>query len=89
GDEFAVLVHGPELNVAATAISRRIIAALNTPFDIDGHILSIGTSIGIAIAPNDGEDADQVLKNADLALYAAKTEHRGTFSFFESSMNER
>ncbi|RTL59697.1 MAG: EAL domain-containing protein [Hyphomicrobiales bacterium] len=89
GDEFAVLVYGTELHVAATAISRRIITALNTPFDIDGHVLSIGTSIGIAIAPNDGEDADQVLKNADLALYAAKTEHRGTFSFFEKSMNER
>ncbi|MDX2203414.1 MAG: EAL domain-containing protein [Hyphomicrobiaceae bacterium] len=89
GDEFAIVHCSGDLRTTATAIASRVVAALNAPFDVDGHTLSIGTSIGIAIAPADGGDPEQILKSADLALYAAKTERRGTHSFFDPSMNER
>ncbi len=89
GDEFAILHYSDDLRVSAKAIAERIAGTLARPFDVAGHVLSIGTSVGIAIAPEDGDDPEMVLKHADLALYAAKTERRGTFSFFDSTMNER
>ena len=58
-----------------------------SPIDIDGHQVVVGTSIGIAVAPNDGTDPDQLLKNADLALYRAKSEGRGIHRFFEPDMD--
>ncbi len=66
---------------------RRIIDAISAPYEIDGHQVVIGTSIGIAIAPGDGTEPDQLLKNADLALYRAKGDGRGTFRFFETGMD--
>ena len=59
------------------------------PFDVDGHQVVIGASVGIAIAPNDGDDPDQLLKNADMALYRAKGDGRGTHRFFEPEMDAR
>jgi predicted signal transduction protein with EAL and GGDEF domain len=56
--------------------------------DIDGHHVAIGTSIGIALAPSDGQDSDTLLKNADMALYRAKSEGRGAYHFFEKGMDE-
>ena len=56
---------------------------------IGGHQLVIGVSIGVALAPEDGDDPDQLLKNADLALYRAKAEGRGTYRFFEAGMDAR
>lgn len=87
GDEFALLagpIKGPK-DVAA--LSERLIAAISEPIDIQGHRVMIGTSIGIAVAPMDGEDGATLMKNADLALYRAKGDGRGTYRFFEKSMD--
>jgi predicted signal transduction protein with EAL and GGDEF domain len=63
-----------------------ILAAVTEPYDLDGRKVTIGTSIGITWAPNDGSDADSLLKNADLALYKAKSEGGNRYCFFEASM---
>ena len=86
GDEFAVLQCGTPQPAGSSKLARRLIAAIERPFDLDGHIARIGTSIGIAVAPFDGETADALLKNADLALYQAKSDGRGTMRFFEPAM---
>ena len=69
------------------ALADRICEATNAPFDLDGHQVVVGVSIGIAIAPTDAVDADQLLKNADMALYRAKAEGRGAYRFFEPEMD--
>ena len=85
GDEFAVLVIDDVEQIALKA--RKLLAAVREPFQIDGHRIATGTSIGIAIARQDGDDADTLLKNADLALYRAKRDGKGDFRFFESAMD--
>ncbi len=87
GDEFAVL-QAPEKNQVdgAIALAGRILKAFAEPFDFEGHMIVVETSIGIALAPQDGADADILIKNADLALYRAKAEGRNRFSFFEPSL---
>jgi diguanylate cyclase (GGDEF)-like protein len=87
GDEFAILQCGLTQPGDATTLAQRIIEAVGEPYDIDGHQVVIGTSIGIAIGPTDGATPDQLIRNADLALYRAKGEGRGTFSFFEPEMD--
>ena len=87
GDEFAVFQCGTQQPVSATALAHRLIAALSEPFDLDGQVAQIGASIGIALAPFDGESPDALLKNADLALYRAKAAGRGTLRFFEPAMD--
>src|SRR6185312_3220816 len=72
GDEFVVLQIGTERYQDAKWLAERLARTLKDPFDIDGHRIDIGASIGIAMAPMDGVDADQLLKKADMALYAAK-----------------
>ena len=57
------------------------------PYDLDGHQVVVGTSVGIAVAPGDATEPDQLLKHADLALYRAKGDGRGTFRFFETGMD--
>jgi diguanylate cyclase (GGDEF)-like protein/PAS domain S-box-containing protein len=87
GDEFSVIqieVDGPE---GAAALAQRMIEVLSAPYRIDGHDLSIGVSIGIAVAPDDGADADEILKNADIALYSAKTDGKSMYRFFEAEMD--
>jgi diguanylate cyclase (GGDEF)-like protein len=87
GDEF-VVVHAPINDPAeATSLAQRIIALISEPFDLDGHQATIGASVGIAIGPSDGLRPDQLLRNADLALYRAKGDGRGTFRFFEPAMD--
>jgi diguanylate cyclase (GGDEF)-like protein len=88
GDEFAILVHSLEGPGGAATIADRIVRSIAQPMELDGHHISIGTSIGIAIAPFDGSDAEMLLKNADLALYRAKSEGRGNYHFFEKGMDE-
>jgi diguanylate cyclase (GGDEF)-like protein len=87
GDEFAVL-QAPEKNQVdgAMALAGRILKAFTEPFDLDGRKLVVETSIGIALAPQDGADADILIKNVDLALYKAKAEGRNRYSFFEPSL---
>ncbi|WP_375263880.1 EAL domain-containing protein, partial [Palleronia sp.] len=87
GDEFAVIQACGEQPAASRSLARRMIETLSEPFDIEGHQISIGTSVGIAVAPGDGTDPGQMLKNADLALYRAKSDGRGVYCFFESEMD--
>ena len=72
-----------------TALAQRLIEALGAPYDLHGHQVVIGASIGIALAPADGNDPEVLLKNGDMALYRAKDEGRGTFRFFEPEMDAR
>jgi diguanylate cyclase (GGDEF)-like protein len=87
GDEFAVL-HPLEGNVKSesSALANRILETILKPYDIEGRKIIIGTSIGIAVAPRDGADADTVMRNADLALYRSKSRGRNRFHFFDNSM---
>jgi diguanylate cyclase (GGDEF)-like protein len=87
GDEF-VIVQAPIADPGdATSLAQRIISLLGEPFDIDGQQVMIGVSIGIAVGPGDGLSPDKLLRNADLALYRAKGDGRGTFRFFEPVMD--
>src|SRR5258708_15628607 len=87
GDEF-VVVHAPIDDPAeTTALAQRIIALISEPFDLDGHQVTIGASVGIAVGPSDGLKPDLLVRNADLALYRAKGDGRGTFRFFEPAMD--
>jgi diguanylate cyclase (GGDEF)-like protein len=90
GDEF-VIVQAPIADPAeATTLAQQIIAWISEPYDIDdGQQALVGTSIGIAVSPGDGDAPDKLLRNADLALYRAKGDGRGTFRFFEPAMNEQ
>jgi diguanylate cyclase (GGDEF)-like protein len=87
GDEFAIVQVSGEQPIASTALAARIIEAIDAPFEVDGHQVVVGTSIGIAVAPGDGTDPHQLLKSADLALYRAKGEGRGIYRFFETGMD--
>jgi diguanylate cyclase (GGDEF)-like protein len=89
GDEFAILQIGGEQPKDATALAARLLELIGNSFEIDGQQVAVGTSIGIAIAPSDGKEADQLLRNADLALYRAKSDGRGTYRFFEPEMDRR
>ncbi len=88
GDEFAVVCE-IEHRDAANSIGHRIIELVERPVDHDGRLLRVGASLGIAIAPADGADADTLLKNADLALYRAKDTGRGRMCFYEPLMDEK
>ena len=87
GDEFAIIQTGTSQPVGATALAARVIEAIGAPYQITDHQIVVGTSIGISIAPEDAETADQLLTNADLALYRSKSEGRGTYRFFEPAMD--
>jgi diguanylate cyclase (GGDEF)-like protein len=89
GDEFAVVQRVSDPATESATLAKRIQEVITSPFDIAGHHMLIGTSIGIAVAPGDGSDPDQLMKNADLALYRAKSEGRGTYRFFEPEMDQR
>src|SRR5882724_8885717 len=87
GDEF-VIVQAPIADPAdATALAQRVIQLLSEPYAIDGHQAVIGASVGISVGPVDGTSPDKLLRNADLALYRAKGDGRGTFRFFEPVMD--
>ncbi len=89
GDEFVVLQTVGEDRNAIDRFAREILETMAQPFSIDGNEFAPSTSIGIAIAPQDGCDGGTLLRNADLALYRAKEAGRGTYAFFEESLNER
>ena len=88
GDEFAVIAQALEDPRDAAAIAARIVKAMAEPMEIAGHQINIGASVGIALAPSDGDAAETLLKNADTALYRAKSEGRGTYHFFERGMDD-
>ena len=87
GDEFAIVQVALSQIADATSLAQRIIAAVCEPYEIDGHQVVIGTSIGITVAPSDGLIPDELIRNGDLALYRAKGDGRGTFRFFEPEMD--
>ena len=83
GDEFAVIQGGVKNRVEAEELAKRILAALNGPHRVLGHKIMIGASVGVVMAPEHGESAEELMKNVDVALYRAKKAGRGTFVFFE------
>jgi diguanylate cyclase (GGDEF)-like protein len=87
GDEFAIIQAGLDNPDHVAALAERIIGAIGQPFDVDGHRITIGNSIGIAIVPSDGTSCETLLRNADIALYLAKAEGRGTYRLFEPAMD--
>ncbi len=89
GDEFAIVQTSLEQPSDAAALATRIRETIKTPYILDGHKVEVDVSIGIAIAPNDSIERDELLKNADMALYGGKTAGRGMYCFFEPEMNER
>jgi len=86
GDEFQVLVPGESNIDRLSDLARDIISSLSQPYSIDGASITIGCSIGIAIAPNDGDNSETLIRNADLALYAAKAEGRGVHRFYRAEL---
>jgi diguanylate cyclase (GGDEF)-like protein len=87
GDEFAILVPLSDHGDRAELLARRIVQTLSEPFDLDAQRAVIGVSIGIALATEYLISADVLLKNADMALYRAKSEGRGGYRFFEAEMD--
>jgi len=89
GDEFAIVQTGAEQPVGATALALRLIEAISAPYQINDHQIVIGTSIGISVCPIDATAPEELLTKADLALYRAKNDGRGTYRFFEPGMDAR
>lgn len=89
GDEFCVILKRLQDPMDAGKVAQRILEALRTPVQLDGHDLVVTPSVGIAVIPQDGRDSDTVLKNADRAMYAAKEAGRNRFCFFDASMGTR
>jgi diguanylate cyclase (GGDEF)-like protein len=89
GDEFAIIQSPAEQPAHATALARRLVEVISAPYQLAEFQVIVGVSIGIAVAPADGRSADEILKNADLALYRAKAEGRGTYCFFEAAMDRK
>jgi diguanylate cyclase (GGDEF)-like protein len=89
GDEFAVIQTAIKDRSETTRLVDEIHSAIRQPLECMGHLITTDASIGIALAPGDGVDLDQLLKNADLALYGAKGDGRRTYRFFEAGMDQR
>jgi diguanylate cyclase (GGDEF)-like protein/PAS domain S-box-containing protein len=88
GDEFGVLLDGAATAQAASDASRRLIAALEPPFTIDGRHLSVSASLGIALASSGRETMEELMRNADLAMYEAKRRGGAQMRIFEKSLHE-
>jgi len=89
GDEFAIVQGSSTQSSDVSALATRLIEAVGAPYDLDGHQVIVGASVGIAVAPTDGEKPDILMKSADLALYRAKADGGGAFRFFEAEMDAR
>src|ERR1700712_5521966 len=89
GDEFAVIQTAIKSQSETTELVDRIHSAIRQPFDCAGNLITSDASIGIALASDEGLDLDQLLRNADLALYGAKGDGRRTYRFFEAGMDAR
>jgi diguanylate cyclase (GGDEF)-like protein/PAS domain S-box-containing protein len=90
GDEFAIVQSGKALQASeVAAVANRLVEELSAPYSIQDNQIVIGVSVGISFAPDDGTDAEQLLKNSDLAMYRAKAGGRGTCRFFEPGMDAR
>jgi diguanylate cyclase (GGDEF)-like protein len=87
GDEFAIVQTAVKTPADVTGLVTRVFDAIREPYECLGHQVTTDASIGIALAPQHGGDLDQILKNADLAMYAAKSAGRRTYRFFEPAMD--
>jgi diguanylate cyclase (GGDEF)-like protein len=87
GDEFKILLPGRHDQLALTQLAQAIIASISQPYSIEGTAVVIGVSIGLSCCPRDGVTADAMIRNADLALYAAKGDGRGVHRFYSSDMH--
>ena len=87
GDEFAILLCGFTTVEKTTALANRVVEIVRRPYILDGKIANIGVSVGIAMAPQDGADAAELMKNADMALYQAKSDGRNTSRRYNSTMD--
>ncbi|WP_260923087.1 EAL domain-containing protein [Novosphingobium sp. 9] len=87
GDEFEVILHGHHQREGLAHLARRIIETISQPYSIEGSRVIIGTSVGIALCPDDGVTADELIRNADLALYAAKGGGRGRHHFYDDDLH--
>jgi diguanylate cyclase (GGDEF)-like protein/PAS domain S-box-containing protein len=88
GDEFAIIQPGLSRPEDAAILVQRVIETLAEPYEISGQRVVAGASIGVTLAPNDGITPDELVRNADIALYRTKADGRGTFRFFEPAMDE-
>lgn len=86
GDEFTIIQTGLTQPENGHALSRRLIEAIGEPIDLDGRLVDVGVSIGITLASKEDTDADELCRQADLALYRAKVEGRNTYRFYEPGM---
>jgi len=87
GDEFTIVLGNLVSGRDAGTVARQLITALLRPFEIDGHMIDVGASMGIAIYPVDGTEGNDLLKKADTAMYRAKEEGRNRFAFYDENMN--
>jgi diguanylate cyclase (GGDEF)-like protein len=88
GDEFAIVVRRVESRAGLATLANRLVEAVVQPYEINDYRIRSSVSIGIAVGPDDGRNADDLLMAADLALYSVKGTNRGTFQFYHSSMNK-
>jgi diguanylate cyclase (GGDEF)-like protein len=88
GDEFAIMIPSLESRAELQVLASRLVEAVLKPYEIDGYQIRTSISIGIAIGPDDGNSADDLLIAADLALYAVKAGGRGSYKFYQSSMSK-
>jgi diguanylate cyclase (GGDEF)-like protein len=89
GDEFAIIQNPIDGPADAADLAQRVRDAISRPFDLGGVQAVVNASIGIALAPGDASEPEALLKQADMALYAAKAEGRGVYRFFQAEMDER
>lgn len=88
GDEFVVMVTGVEHEKDVALIAQKLVEAISRPCtDLDGHDVQVGPSIGVAIFPRDGQDLDTLIRHADAAMYQSKKLNRGSYTFFDQSLN--
>lgn len=88
GDEFGVIQVEPNNADSIAILAQKLLKSLEQPFKIDGHDVHSNASIGITIFPDDAEKPEEILRNADMALYHGKGENRGTYNFFVTKMND-
>jgi diguanylate cyclase (GGDEF)-like protein len=88
GDEFTILLQAVGGEADVTAFCDRVLESARSPFDLGGHQIFAGVSIGIALAPRDGVDGNELIRKADIALYSAKSLGRGRAAFFDPSMDD-
>jgi diguanylate cyclase (GGDEF)-like protein/PAS domain S-box-containing protein len=88
GDEFVVMLSGVEHSASVAMVAEKLVLRVGEPYAVGAHTLYTTPSIGIAIYPMDGEDSETLMRNADAAMYHAKSAGRNNFQFFDAKMNE-